>query len=68
MKRYTGRKIQRIVCGVAAGVAFLLTLGICGGIEQGLISLKLGTRLMVGGVICFAILLWGSGALEGKNE
>lgn len=66
MKRYTGRKIQRTICGVAAAVAFLVTLGICGGIEQGLVSLKLGTILMVGGVFCFAVLLWGAGALEGN--
>lgn len=67
VKRYTGRKIQQGICGVGAGIAFLLTLGIVGGIEKGYMPFNIGAILTVAGVICFAILLWGAGALEGRS-
>lgn len=64
IKRYTGRKTQRVISGIGAAVSILLVLGIFYGMEQGMMPLKLGGALVICGVICFAILLWGSGALE----
>lgn len=67
MKRYTGRKIQRTLSGIGAAIELLCVLFICYGVEQLVIPYKLGCYLMLGGVICFAILLWGAGALEGRR-
>lgn len=64
IKRYTGRKIQRVISGFGAAISIAIILGIFYGMERGMIPFNIGCWLALGGVICFAILLWGSGALE----
>lgn len=64
MHNNTGRKIQRIISGFGAAISILLTMGIFYGMEREMLSFKLGCGLAICGVICFAIMLWGAGALE----
>lgn len=67
MKRYTGRKIQRTICGVAAAASFFTALCVVGGIERGLAPFKTGIIVVIAGVICFGVLSWCAGAMRSKR-
>ena len=56
--------IFRSCCGIGAFLVLILILGTMGGIEQGFLSLKLGSWLAVGETALFAALVLLSGGVK----
>ena len=67
MRRYTGKNRTHTICGFGAALAFLLTIGLVGGIDKGYLAFMPGAWLVLAGVVVFALLVWGSGALGGRT-
>lgn len=47
-------KTKRRICAVVSALGFLVTLGIAGSVEHGLMPVGRGTVLMVAGIVVFA--------------
>lgn len=69
---YKGRRrkpgaARRVICGISAGITFLLVMGLVGGLERGTLAFNTGAILILLGTILFAGLIWGAGALNSEG-
>ena len=65
--RHRSRKdvrARRRICGVLAGLSFLLMLGIGGGVEQDSIALGAGFLMMAASMCAAALFAWLAGWME----